>query len=152
MRAYYDITTALRTQLESQQINTVSMGDIDIAAIEKQNITPLAHIIVNSATIGERMIDFDISIIYADTVDISPTNKKEGTPFYGNDNLIDVMNSMLAEANITTQSMLRGNLFGSNTQILDTATCEPFNERFTKLLAGWMLSFTVQVPNNETCA
>jgi hypothetical protein len=152
MRAYYEVTTALKNQLESQQINTVTMGAIDLIEAEKQSIFPIAHIIVNNATIAERTISFDISIIYADKVDISVANKKEGTPFYGNDNLIDVMNAMLAEANITTQSLLRGNLFGNHYQVLESGSCEPFTERFTELLSGWMLSFSIQVPNNEVCA
>ena len=152
MTAYYDITTALKTQLESQQISTVTIGALSQIDTAKQSIFPVAHIMVNSSTINENFIDFDLSIVFADIVDESKTNAKEGVPFYGNNNLHDVYNAMLSEANILTQQMIRGSLFAANTQITQAATAEPFAERFTnRNLAGWMLTFTVSTPNNEVC-
>lgn len=107
---------------------------------------------VNSATINENTIEFDVSIVYADIVDESKTNAKEGVPFYGNNNLHDVHNAMLAEANITTHAAIRGSLFGQYIQATN-ASVEPFAERFTnRNLAGWMLTFNVTMPNNEVCA
>lgn len=152
MTAYYDITTALKTQLESQQISTVTIGALSQIDTAKQTLFPVAHIMVNSSTITEQMIDFDISIVFADIVDESKTTAKEGVPFYGNNNLHDVYNAMLGEANVLTQTMLRGDLFAAHTQITQSATAEPFAERFTnRNLAGWMLTFTVSTPNTETC-
>ena len=152
MKSYYDITTRLKNQLESQQINTVTIGALSQIDTAKQGIFPVAHIIVNSATINEQVIEFDLSIVYADIVDESKTNAKDGVPFYGNNNLQDVYNAMLAEANITTQAAIRGNLFDQRTQAT-SGTAEPFAERFTnRNLAGWMLNFTVITPNFDVCA
>lgn len=152
MKAYYDLTTRLKTQLESQQISTVTIGaqsEIDLA---KQSILPLAHITVLSATINENTIEFEVDIIYADLVDVSKKNAKQGVPFYGNNNLQDVHNAMLAEANITTQAAIRGNLFGQYVQATN-ATAEPFKGIYTNPdLAGWLLTFNVTMPNNEVCA
>ena len=151
MQAYYNLTTALKTQLQSQQISTVTIGALSQIDMAKQSLFPVAHIMVNSATINENTIEFDISIVYADIVDESKSNAKEGVPFYGNNNLHDVHNAMLAEANITTQAAIRGSLFGQYIQATN-ATVEPFAERFTnRNLAGWMLTFNVTMPNNEVC-
>jgi hypothetical protein len=151
MQAYYNLTTRLKTQLQSQQISTVTLGALSQIDMAKQSLFPVAHIMVNSATINENTIEFDLSIVYADIVDESKTNAKEGVPFYGNNNLHDVHNAMLAEANITTQSAIRGSLFGLYIQATN-ATVEPFAERFTnRNLAGWMLTFNVTMPNNEVC-
>lgn len=152
MKAYYDLTTRLKTQLQSQQISTVTLGALSQIDMAKQSLFPVAHIMVNSATINENTIEFDVSIVYADIVDESKTNAKEGVPFYGNNNLHDVHNAMLAEANITTHAAIRGSLFGQYIQATN-ASVEPFAERFTnRNLAGWMLTFNVTMPNNEVCA
>lgn len=150
MQAFYNITEALRTQLSGQQITTVSMGNISEVDMQKQTLYPIAHIMVNSATIGKQTIDFDVSIIYADIVDVSNETAKEGTPFYGNDNRQDVLNAMLAEANITAQHLMRGDLWADKYQVMDNPTCDPFTERFTNQLAGWMMSFVVSTPNIDT--
>jgi hypothetical protein len=152
MQAYYNLTTRLKTQLQSQQISTVTLGALSQIDMAKQSLFPVAHIMVNSAPIKENTIEFNVSIVYADIVDESKTNAKEGVPFYGNNNLHDVHNAMLAEANITTQAAIRGYLFGQNIQATN-AIAEPFAERFTnRNLAGWMLTFDVTMPNNEVCA
>lgn len=118
----------------------------------KQSLFPVAHIIINSATMGERTIDFDCMIVFASIVDDSKTNQKDSFAFYGNNNLHDVYNAMLAEANILSQQMIRGELFSNHTQITAAPTAEPFAETFTnRNLAGWLLSFTASVPNNEIC-
>ena len=151
MTSYYDITTALKTQLESQQISTVTIGAASEIDVSKQTILPIAHIVIGSATINERTIDFDVEIIYADLIDVSKTTAKEGVPFYGNNNKHDVFNAMLAEANITTQAAIRGELFRQHTQV-SNATVDSFIGIYTNPnLAGWMLSFTVSTPNTETC-
>jgi hypothetical protein len=152
MRAFYDFTTRLKNQLQSQQINTVTIGAMSSIDSAKQTLFPVAHIIMNSATINENTIEFDCMVVFADIVDESKANAKDEVPFYGNNNLHDVYNAMLAEANILSQQMLRGELFSNHTQITAAPTAEPFAERFTnRNLAGWLLSFNASVPNNEIC-
>ena len=150
MRAYYEITTALKNQLQSQQINLVTLGDMAEIDIDKQGIYPLAHLLIEQARVNVQTVEFDINIIFADLIDISKDNKKEGTPFYGNDNRQDVLNAMLHEGNILTQHLMRGNLFSFNYQVIDAPTLDPFVNRFTNLLGGWILSFTVTIPNTDT--
>ena len=151
MRSYYDITNALRNQLEAQEINTVTTGTLDEVDLNKETIYPLAHLIIENGRITEQAITFDCAVIFADVVDYSPKNATDlADPYHGNDNRQDVLNAMLAEANILTQKMIRGVLFENYIQVTE-ADCEPFYQRFTNDLAGWVLTFTATAQNTEIC-
>lgn len=146
MTPFYNITEKLRTFLEADPfINVVTHGDIFRVDLSKQTIYALAHIMVNTATIGERTIQFNVSIIFADLVDIS---KDETTDiFNGNDNEIDVLNQMLVVCTRLTNAIKRGDLFDETFELIGEPTAEPFIERFENNLAGWTLSFDIQAPN-----
>lgn len=150
MRAYYEITEAIKSQLLSQQVNIVKIGDTAAVDLDKHGIYPLAHMIIEEARIGMQTIEFDISIILADLVDFNKESEKDKEPFYGNDNRQDALNAMLHEANIFIQHLMRGDMFKSNYQVTTEPSAQPFVNRFNNLLAGWMLSFSVQVPNIDT--
>jgi hypothetical protein len=146
MTPFYKITEKLREHLEADEfINVVTHGDIFRVDLAKQTIFALAHIMVNTATIGERAIQFNVSIIFADLVDIS---KEETTDiFNGNDNEIDVLNQMLVVAMRLTNAIKRGSLFDETFELVGEPTAEPFIERFENNLAGWTLSFDLLTPN-----
>ena len=72
IRGYYQLTQTIKTQLLADiNINTVSIGDISEVNLNKQDIFPLAHIIINSVTDEEQVLRFNITIIAADIVDQS---------------------------------------------------------------------------------
>jgi hypothetical protein len=155
MKEYYNITEKLRSQLQGQTgINSVTLGDINSVDLNVQTIFPLAHVIVNSSAISRNVMSFNISVIFADLVDVSMKETKDQPDddvYWGQDNLQDVYNKTLAEANILSQQMLRGGLFDDYFQVSETITAEPFEDRFKNLLAGWTITFDVETPNVETC-
>lgn len=151
MQAYYDITKALKDQLENEITKTVTLGDISQVDLNRRSIFPLAHIICNSGTIAENVITLDFSILFMDLVDISTKNAKdEAEPFYGANNIQDVHNTQLAAANLLTQALLRGDLWDSWYQVEGSTTVEPFQDRFENTVAGWTLNFTVVIRNTDT--
>lgn len=151
MRAYYDITKALKDQLANEITNTVTLGDISEVDLNRRTIFPLAHIICNAGSIGERIITLDFSILFMDVVDISLESTKDSSePFYGNNNIQDVHNTQLAAANLLTQAMLRGELWDEYYQVVGDPTLEPFQDRFENVVAGWTLNFSVQIRNTDT--
>ena len=95
MKAFYDVTNQLKTALAAEPfVKTVTFGELSDVDLGKQTIFPLAHLIVNNATVGEKIITFNTSIICMDIVDIS---KDEVTDiFVGNDNEQDILNTQLA--------------------------------------------------------
>ena len=90
MKGFYNLTTKLKETLEAEPfVNTVTSGSIDDVDLNKQNIFPLAHVIINSVSIGERVLNCNVSILAMDIVDISI--KETTDKFIGNDNEQNVL-------------------------------------------------------------
>ena len=69
------------------------------------------------------------------------------SPFLGNDNETDVLNTQLAVVNRLMELLRRTDTLN----VLDgSPTAEPFTERFENYLAGWALSFDIVIPNDMT--
>lgn len=149
MNGYYYIVNTLKTYLSNLNfINTITIGDIFSVDLTKQTIFPLAHIIVNTATIAETTMTLNVSILFMDIVDDS---KQLITDIWqGNDNEQDVLNTQLTLAQKLTSDLLRGSLYSSLVQIQSEPTAEPFIDRFENKVAGWTLTFDVIVPNDMT--
>lgn len=149
MNGYYYIVNTLKTYLSNLNfINTITIGDIFSVDLTKQTIFPLAHIIVNTATIAETTMTLNVSILFMDIVDDS---KQLITDIWqGNDNEQDVLNTQLTLAQKLTSDLLRGSLYTSLVQIQSEPTAEPFIDRFENKVAGWTLTFDVIVPNDMT--
>lgn len=149
MANYYTLLDTLKTSLDSDAIiNTVTQGEIFSVDLAKQTIFPLAHIIVNSSTFESNVIRFNVSLLCMDIVNKS---KDEATDvFNGNDNEVDVLNTMLSVQNRLYEILRRGDLFTDSFQVDGNPTLEPFAERFENYLAGWTMTFDVLVPNEMT--
>ena len=146
---YYEILTKLQTELNNDAlVNTVSSGDIFDVDLSKQTIFPLCHIIVNSATFVDNVIQYNISILSMDVVDVS---KDETTDkFLGNDNEQDVLNTQLNILNRLYEKLRRGNLYDDNYQVDGTPNLEIFVDRFENKLAGWTMTVNINTPNVMT--
>jgi len=151
MRQFYNITKTIKDTLEANsQVNVVTFGDIFDVDLNKQTIFPLAHIMVNSATIDQQVVTMNISVVAMDIVDVSKADpRSENEPFYGNNNEHDVLNTQLAVINDLTQKLSRGTLYTDLYQLSAPPTCIPFTERFENLLAGWTATFDIILPNTE---
>ena len=147
VRGYYQITQTLKTNLlTDENVNTVTTGDIFDIDLAKQTIFPLAHIIVNSVTIQEAVLQFNITIMCMDIVDES---KDETTDiFVGNNNEQDILNTQLAVANKLVGILSKGTLYQDKYQLSGDASCEFFYERFENRLAGVACTFDVLIAND----
>ena len=140
--AYYHILDKLKEHLTNDVlVSTVTNGSLDDIDLKKQSIFPLSHIIINNARLGLNAMSFNVSVIAMDIVDISTTE---------NDNEADVLNTQLAVLNRLAHSMLRGDLFDDQVQMIEEPSCEPFTERFENYMAGWTMTFDVSIPNSMT--
>ena len=146
---YYEILTKLQTELNNDPlVNTVTSGDIFEVDLAKQTIFPLCHIMVNSATFVDNVIQYNISILSMDIVDIS---KDETTDkFRGNDNEQDILNTMISVLNRLYEKLRRGNLYDDNYQVDGTPNLEIFVDRFENKLAGWTMTMNINTPNTMT--
>lgn len=149
MANYYTLLDTLKTQLESDVfINTVTQGDIFAVDLSKQTIFPLSHIIVNNSTFESNVIRFNVSVMNMDIVNKS--KDEDIDIFTGNDNEIDVLNTMFTVQNRLYEILRRGDLYTDAFQVDGNPSLEPFAERFENYLAGWTMTFDILVPNDMT--
>ena len=147
VRGYYQITETIKTNLlTDENVNTVTTGDIFEIDLSKQTIFPLSHIMVNSATIQEQVLNFNVTVMCMDVVDQS---KEETTDvFRGNNNEQDILNTQLAVANKLVGLLSKGDLYRDKYQIEGDASCEFFYERFENDMAGVACTFNVLIAND----
>jgi len=117
--------------------NTVTEGDIFQVDLNKRTIFPLTHIMINSATHQSNIISFNITMLCMDMI-----NQKE------QDNKIDIWNAQHLLATRVLDTLNRGDLSNGTYQLTGNPSYEPFTERFENDLAGWAVTFDIQVRNN----
>ena len=142
MKSFYNIIDTIKKVVNEEPFNSnVSFGDIADIDLKKQSIFPLAHILVNSATINDNNISFNVTLFLMDLVDVS--KKADTSLFLGNDNTQDVLNTQIALATRVTRVLQKASIYKNEFELASTASCEPFNERFEKNLAGWAITFDI---------
>ena len=147
VRGFYQLTETIKEELlKDQNINTVTTGDITDVNLNKQDIFPLGHIIINSVIDQENVLSFNISVLACDIVNQS----KELTydRFTGNNDVQDILNTQLAVLNRLIQRLRKGTLYSDMYQLEGNPSLEPFYDRFENQLAGWTATFNVLIYND----
>ena len=149
IRGYYQITNTIKEQLlQDQDINTVTTGDLSQVNLGKQDIFPLAHILINNVVVGDQTLKFNISVLAMDIVNES---KNEVTDiFTGDTNEQDILNTQLGVLNKLIQVLKRGDLYTDMYQLDGDTNLEPFYDRFENNLAGWTASLDIDIYNDIT--
>lgn len=107
IRGFYQLTETIKEQLLADtNINTVSTGDVSNLNLNKQDIFPLGHIIVNNVVAEEQVLRFNITVIACDIVDQSKTETLDR--FVGNNNEQDILNTQLSVLNKLIQNLRKG--------------------------------------------
>ena len=149
IRGYYQVTNTIKDQLlKDQNINTVTSGDISDVNLRKQDMFPMAHIIVNNVVVGEQTLTFNLSVLAMDIV-----NQSKELPldiFTGNNNLQDILNTQLGVLNKLIQLLRRGELHTDQYQLEGDPSLEPFYDRFENQLAGFTATMDITIYNDIT--
>jgi len=151
MNNFYNLIDTIKSTVEASPFNNkVTFGDITDIDTNKLTAFPLSHIIVDSVDINDRTLDFTVTVVCMDVVDV---NKNEGfdDDFYGNDNVQDILNTQLSV--ITTLIGLLKRLDLNNTNFLrvtQAVNATPFLDRFENELAGWEASMVISTVNTST--
>ena len=149
MSTFYEITQAIKNQLQEDIfVNTITIGDIFKVDLNKQTIFPLSHIMVNNATYLNNIWQFNLSVLCMDIVDESKSETID--IFIGNDNEQDVLNTQLAVINRMLEVVRRGDMYSDGYQLTGSPSVEPFVDRFENKIAGWTVTFDIQVANDMT--
>ena len=149
MNSFYNIIDKIKEVVSAEPFNNeITFGDIADIDLKKQSLFPLAHIMVNNMNIEEQHVTFNITLFLMDLVDIS--NEPDATLFLGNDNRQDILNTQAALATRVIRVLQKSDLYKDQFQLLGTASCEPFTERFDNMLAGWAITFDVGTKDEMT--
>lgn len=147
MVGFYNLLDKLKEELLSSPfVKTVTYGDIYEVDLNKTTIFPLSHFIVNSATYNSQVLTFSLSLICADIIDESKDSVTD--QFRGNDNEQDIFNTQLNVVTRLMDMLQRGDLYADKFQLNGTPSIEAFTDRFDNKLAGWTVSFDVDVAND----
>lgn len=126
-------------------VNTVKQGEISELDIEKTNIYPLVNIAVtgggftNGSTI---LFNIDLRCLTIRDINKEVVNDK----FWKNDNEVDNLNETLAVLNRMWTTMYR-DFDENNITASENPTLEPLIYDEKNILDGWVLTFTIEVPN-----
>ena len=147
VRGFYQLTETIKTQLLLDiNVNTVTTGDISDVNLNKQDIFPLSHIIVNNVVVNEQTLDFNISILSSDIVNQSKLETVD--IFTGNNDVQNILNTQLAVLNKVIQKLRMGNLHTDMYQLDGSPSLEPFYDRFENQLAGWTATMNIKIYND----
>ena len=147
IRGFYQLTETIKKELlEDININTVTTGDITDVNLNKQDIFPLGHIIINNVIDQEQVLSFNISILACDIVNQS--KKITEDRFKGNNDLQDILNTQLAVLNRLIQRLRMGDLYTDMYQLEGDPNLQPFYDRFENQLAGWTATMDVKIYND----
>jgi len=150
MQGFYNFLDTLKTELQSNDfVNTVTYGDITRIDLNKKTIFPLSHFLVNSVTYEESVLTYNVSLLCMDIVDIS--NDDAVDIFKGNDNEQDIFNTQQDVIIKTLDKLKTGDLYELKYQLSGTPNLEPFVDRFENRLAGWSVTFDLEVINDRAC-
>jgi len=149
MKSFYNIIDKIKDAVNAEPFNSnVSFGDIADIDLKKQTIFPLAHIMVNNATINDNYISFNVTLFLMDLVDDS--KEPDASLFLGNNNNQDILNTQLALATRVMRVLQKADLYRDEFELINPANCEPFEERFDNALAGWAVTFDINAKTEMT--
>ena len=149
MKSFYNIIDKIKDVVNAEPFNSnVSFGDIADIDLKKQTIFPLAHIMVNNATINDTYISFNVTLFLMDLVDDS--KEPDASLFLGNNNSQDILNTQLALATRVMRVLQKADLYRDEFELINPANCEPFEERFDNALAGWAVTFDINAKTEMT--
>ena len=147
VRGFYQLTETIKTELlQDVNINTVTTGDLTDVNLNKQDMFPLGHIIIDNVTDEEQVLRFNITVLACDIVDQSKDLTVDR--FTGNNDVQDILNTQLAVLNRLIQRLRMGTLYTDMYQLDGNPTLTPFYDRFENQLAGWSASITVLIYND----
>lgn len=127
-------------------VNTITRGDISNLDANKMDISPLAHVEIDSPSLGNsQTIKLDVTLTVLDLVDYN--NEIEVDKFWKQDNEVDVENETFAVINRLFTILYRdfedkgfkADENGSSTRV----------KRNKDNMIGWEFNFTVEMPNQK---
>ena len=149
MKGFYNLTTNIEEALLADDFcRTVIYGNAFKVNLKKQGLYPLANFVITDGLFLGKVWNFTVELSCADIVDFSKEDTED--EFVGNDNEQDVLNTQLAVITKLVESLKRGNLHDDLYQLTGTPGVIPFTGRLGMLLAGWTVTFSVDIVSDAS--
>lgn len=148
---FYELIDTLKQLTEGNDFtNKITFGELSDVNLSKDDTFPLLHLMVEEAVIEERTIDYRVTIVAADLVDV--IDEDLGVEdFYGNDNTQDVLNTQLRVLTELTNGLRRLDLVETGfSKLSEAVSATPFKDRFENEIAGWECTITIQKLNDAS--
>ena len=146
MNAYSQLLSYIyKLGQEDVFINTCTQGDFSKVDLSKKNIFPLLHVQIGNASFpSDSVVRLDVQIGVFDIRDINKEIIQD--KFWQQDNEVDNLNETLYSLNRIWQLMLK-DFEGNDIIASENPTCEKIEEDYKNMLDGWIMTFSVDLPN-----
>jgi hypothetical protein len=133
--------------VSSDLVNTISHGNFEDVDLSKSNIFPLMHIFVSGGRLNNgSTIQLDVQLgCFQQRNSFSDITEDK---VYSNDNQVDNMNETLAIINTVWNKLLM-DFDSSFITASENPDLEPVENAYSNGLDGWILSFTLEMPNEK---
>ena len=130
---------------QDEFVNTTTQVDTSDYDLDKGNLFPLLNIDINNAGFSNgNTITFNVEI---GCCNLRDDNKETNTDkFWGQDNKVDNLNETLATLNKMWVKML-SDFESNNIRVDANADLEQVTNWNKNVVDGWLMSFTIEVPN-----
>lgn len=147
MNNYTELLTYLKILAEQDEfVSTITQGDTSDYDLDKGNLFPLINFdIINASFTNGNTIIFEVNIACCDIRDINKETRTD--KFWLQDNKVDNLNEMLAVLNRMWFKMLQ-DFENNNIRVEESATLDELEEWNTNLVDGWLMNFTIELPND----
>jgi len=141
---YYNILDYFKTIMKNHpSLNHVSQGDVFEIDNREFPAYPLGNILITQSVLTEKTIVHSCELTIADKVKLkanesAPTTNEQDIPYYGTDDLVDILANTLSIINdLTTYTQFSVDGF----DIPGNITSIPFRDKFDNGLAGHVAKF-----------
>lgn len=133
----YEVLNKLETEFKKQPfVSTFTNGDIFDVDLNKKTIYPLTHLILNSWQPNGGTISYNVTAICMDLLDNDKNNK------------IHIWNQQSLVLLKVLESIRRGYLSDTPSELGDVTPTEFFTDRFENDVAGTTVTFSFILPND----
>lgn len=154
MSGYFGITDSIRKAFEgTNRVNTITHGDLSQVDLSRQSIYPLVHVVSQGANFDGNTTDYTFGITIMDIVDFTRDNPGEAVrPFYGNDNVQDILHDLSTTIELALDELHRGDLYVDLFRLQDGGVSgSSFISDGENMVAGWNITIdTITVSASVT--
>ena len=159
MQTYYSFTQFFdNVCVAHPNIKTFTHGDLSDVNLLKQELFPIAHLIIDTVTVSSGQMTYAGNLLVMDVVrfiqqvaDSTGNYNVTNESYKTNSNIIDVYSSTLSTCN-DIYSYIYRNPEALSYNIYGDVVITPFDDRFDNALAGQAMAFRITVGNdNNIC-